>query len=243
MKIHLPLIHPARSPKAGQHYLPIGFTKSGRAIWPAMGGAPDDGDGDVDPDDRGDNDGTGTDTGAGGSGANTEGDAASIAAQLDAVTRRMQAADKRASAAEQKLKEQEDAKKDELTKTTERVAELEKAVQERDSELGKLRLQNAFLTVNDFDWQDPDDALALAERGGYMEGVVGEDGTVDASQLKKKLNELATKKPHLVKAKQGEDNNGGGTPPPSGAPVGSKGKKDKGPSRDMLAAKYPIINR
>lgn len=93
-----------------------------------------------------------------------------------------------------------------------------------------MRLQNAFLTAETgITWHDPADALALAERQGYLAEVVNDEGKVDASKLAAKLKELAKAKPHLVK--DNGSNNGGGKPPerqgPTGSNVGGKGKGGK----------------
>lgn len=161
---------------------------------------------------------------------------------FDRLRKQLSAADKRREDAEKRLKEIDDSKKDELTKTTERVAELEEVLKERDSELAEMRLQNAFLTADTgITWHDPTDALALAERQGYLTEVISEDGKVDAAKLKVKLQELAKAKPHLVKTDAvGQKKE---TPRPStGNKVGSKGTTK--PTETKLPSRYDrYLNR
>lgn len=201
------------------------FTWRGRDIYSVCGAEGDDGD---DDGSDGDPDSDGEDTG--GTGATTDGSGTVTREEFDQLRNQLSAADKRRDAAEKKLKDLDDAKKDELTKATERAQELEKTVQQRDKDIAELRLQNAFLTAETgITWHDPADALALAERQGYLAEVVAEDGKVDQGKLKVKLKELAKAKPHLVKtdtapegSKTKED-----PKPPTGQKVGSKGTNGK----------------
>jgi hypothetical protein len=225
-------------PTIGALLAPL-FTWRGRDFYPVFG-AEGDGDGDDDGSGEGDDD-TGDGTG---NKADDDGSATVSQAEYDKLLARLKASDKNNSAVQKKLKEIEDGKKDELTKATERVAELEKAQEASAKEISEMRLQNAFLTANtDITWHDPGDALALAERKGYLEGVVDEDGKVDSKKLEAKLKELAKASPHLVKSGKSDDSSGGkGTPVvATGSNVGGKGKKtDKGPD---LSRYNHILNR
>jgi len=196
------------------------FTWQGMDVYPVFGaegeGGTDD-DPDSEPDDDEETDGG---EGEGGTGSGTV-----SREEFEALRKQLSAADKNKSAAEKKLKEIEDAKKDELTKATERATELEKQMEKQGQELADLRLQNAFLTADTgITWHDPADALALAERQGYLAEVVGEDGKVDAGKLGTKLKELAKAKPHLVKTGKQEEPKGNTA---TGAKVGGKGKAGK----------------
>ncbi len=198
------------------------FTWRGRAVYPVFGAEEDGGGGgepDSDPDD--DNDAE-TGEGAEGKGSDTV-----SRAEFEQLRNQLKAADKNKSAAERKLKELEDAKKDEFTKTTERVAELEKTNAQQAKDLADMRLQNAFLTADTgVTWHDPADALALAERQGYLAEVVDEEGKVDTGKLTAKLKELAKAKPHLVK--NGNEENEKEKPAgPTGSKVGGGSKKTK----------------
>lgn len=184
--------------------------------------------------------GTGT-GGAGEGGTTDDGDAAKMREHLSAADRKREAAEKARDEALAKLKEIEDKDKSELEKTTERVVQLEQEVAKRDSELAKLRLENAFLTVNDIQWHDNEDALRAAEMGGYLEDVV-KDGKVDQGKLKAKLKQLAEKKRHLVKATTGE----APPPGPSGAPLGSGQRPPNNngePDEAALKARYRSLRR
>lgn len=221
---------------AGTLLAPL-FTWRGRDVYPVKGAEGDDDGGTDDPDGEpgdGDDDDAGSGTSGGGSDTVSRED-------FERLKNQLSAADKGKAALEKRLKEIDDAKKDELTKATERAEELERTVAARDKELADLRMQNAFLTADTgITWHDPADALALAERQGYLAEVVGEDGKVDGAKLRLKLQELAKAKPHLVKddgaSSNGTSKKNTDTPPASGGKVGSKGqsggeKKDKIPSR------------
>jgi hypothetical protein len=210
----------------GARFAPL-FTWRGQAVYPVFG-AEGEGEGDGDSGGAPDDDET-DDTGKGDEGKGAE---TVSREEFEALRKQLSAADKNKSAAEKKLKEIEDSKKDELTKATERVAELEKKAVQQDKDLADMRLQNAFLTADTgITWHDPADALALAERQGYLAEVVGEDGKVDAGKLTAKLKELAKAKPHLVKTGSEEQSGKGTTSktPPTGSKVGGKsnGKSDE----------------
>lgn len=231
-QIDQPLEDVRLHPRTGELLEPL-FTWHGGAVWPVLGGADGDDDGDGDPNSESDDDNeddTGKDTGSDGSDTVTRED-------FDKLRNQLRANDKAKSALEKKLKEQDDAKKDELTKATERVTELEKTNASQAKEIADMRLQNAFLTADTgITWQDPGDALALAERRGYLAEVVDEDGKVDSAKLATKLKELAKAKPHLVKSGSDSSDSGSGkTPPatPTGGAVGGKGSKDKDKGPDL----------
>jgi len=146
-------------------------------------------------------------------------------ADLDAALRRMKAADKNAADLAKKVREYEDKDKDEKTKATERVEELESTLSSKDETIGQLRLQNAFLLSNSVTWDDPEYALDYAERKGYLKDVKDEDGNVDAKELKRALEKLSKDKPSMVsKTSEDEDED---DVPASGQRVGSKRKSTK----------------
>lgn len=199
------------------------FTWRGKAVYPVFG-AEGEGDDDGEPD-------SGPDTGEGagaGEGTEEKGSDTVTRAEFEALQNRLRAADKNKAAAEKKLKDAEDAKKDEYTKATERVAELEKKDAANAKEIGELRIQNAFLSADTgITWHDPADALALAERQGYLAEVVDDEGKVDAGKLTAKLKELAKAKPHLVKDGSTEDKGKEKPAGPTGSKVGGTGKGSK----------------
>lgn len=213
------------------------FTWRGKDIFAVYGASQPTGEPDSEPDDDDDNEGEGEPAGDGTGGSDTV-----SREDFEKLRQQLSAADKNRSEAEKRLKAIEDAKKDELTKATEQVEELTKQVEANAKELAEARLQNAFLTADTgITWHDPGDALALAERKGYLEGVVGEDGKVDSVKLAVKLKELAKNSKHLVKDESSEPE---GAKPPvrTGAPVGGKTKKTKDEGPDL--SRYDrLINR
>lgn len=220
------------------------FTWHGRDFYPVFGaevGGEGDGDGDGDPDGDGDTDGG---EGDGEEGSGTEKPVTRD--EFDKLRKQLSMSDKKRSEAEKALKAIEDGKKGELEKATERAAELEKVTVAQAKELAEMRLQNAFLTADTgITWHDPADALALAERRGYLDGVVDEDGKVDDKLLGTKLQEMAKAKPNLVKAGASSAEGGGQQQPktpPTGSKVGKNGKsgKEEGPNLDRYAH---VLNR
>lgn len=183
-------------------------------------------------------------TGSGGTG---EGAPPAATDETARMKEHLSQADKKRAEAEKarddalaRLKEFEDKDKTELQRTTERVAELEKQVQQRDEDLASLRLENAFLTVNSVQWHDPKAALLLAQREGYLEDVVDDKGKVDEVKLKTKLEKLGKDKAYLVK----KDDNGAPPPPPSGQPAGSGTKGNKTGSDDAaIVGRYRALRR
>lgn len=217
------------------------FTWHGMDVYPVFGAEGDDDDDDDQNSGSGDDDETGT-----GTGTQDDGSGTVSRADFDKLRGQLSAADKSRAAAEKRLKEIDDKGKDELTKATERVTELEKAREADSKEIADLRLQNAFLTSDTgITWHDPADALALAERQGYLAEVVGEDGKVDQAKLNTKLKELAKAKPHLVKT--GSDDQGSKDKDkekiaPTGSKVGSKGGKGSSDEPDL--SRYSrLLNR
>lgn len=199
------------------------------------------GDGD-DDDDSGDGDGSG-DSGSGDDSGDSDDDSGSdgdddadAKAELEKVKARLKAADQRASKAENLLKKQEDAKKDDLTKATERVTELEATVEEKDTTITSLRLENAFLTANKHSWHKPAAALALARSEGYLSEVVDDDGIVDNKKMSSALDKLAKENAYLVKT------GGSGSSGESAGGRSGNGKDDKA-IKEQDARRAPALQR
>lgn len=231
-------------PHTGATIQPIGFRRNGFPIWPVMGASPDDSSNDGTSGDGEPGNGDGEGEGGEGQGGTDDeggkdGDKPVSRADFERLERHLAEADRKRTAAEAKLKEIEDAKKDDLTKAQERLAELEKAAEAKDGEIAQLRLDNAFLRSNEVEWHDQKAAILVAEREGYLEGVI-KDGKVDEKALRGKLKELAKAKPYLVKKASSEQ-----TPPPSGGAVGSGGKGGKNGSTDeaKLKQRYRVLDR
>jgi hypothetical protein len=169
-----------------------------------------DGDKDGDKDDDGKND-KDDDTDSGGDdgddddgNSSGDGDDDTVSkADLERMEKRMKAADKRAADAEKRLKEIDDAKKGDLEKAQDKVTELETENTTLRESLQSERLNNAFLSANKHTWHKPSAALKLAQSEGFLDGVVGEDGTVDNKALSSALDKLAKEHDYLTKPREG----------------------------------------
>jgi hypothetical protein len=169
-------------------------------------------------------------------------------AEYERVKRHRAAADRRKAELETEVStlktenaalkaEGKDGKLDEAT--TARVTELQKTVDESSKTIQTLRINNAFLSANDFTWHDPEDAMRLAD---LSEVEIEEDGTVVG--LKEALKKLAKAKPHLIKKAEvkddadvdDEDKN------PSGSATNGRRKGGRAkPDRAALSKTYPVL--
>lgn len=207
----------------------------------------DDGDDDDDSDDDDDagNGGSG-DSGSGDddddddSGSDGDDDTVSKA-DLLRMEKRMKAADKRASEAEARLRKIDDADKTELQKAQDRVTELEEESDTLRNDNKGLRLQVAFLSINDQAWHKPGVALRLAQSEGYLDDVVGEDGTVDEKAMKKAMQNLAKEHEYLVN-KGGGSGGGSGSSGESAGGRSKNGKDDK-QQEDTDRRRAPALSR
>lgn len=225
---------------------PIGITSKGVAVFAIRGadpGDPDDQNGEGGESGSGENGGSGGGTGSEGQNTgNNEGSGENegstpktySAEEFAALEARMKAADANASKAQNALKAIEDAKKDDLTKATEKVTELESSLKEKDNTIAELRFANEFALNNSVVWHDP--SLVLAQVRNRPEVTVNEDGTIKG--LDAALKALAKEKPFLVK-QDGETSG----PPRSGSSTGS-GASGKPPKKDeaALRRKYAALN-
>lgn len=137
-----------------------------------------------------------------------------------------------------------------------------KAREERNAtSLRAVRMENAFLKAagnvkdrdgNTIEWEDPEDALAVAERLDLLDDVLDDDGTVDRRAMVRALRELAKRKPHLVKkpskaSGQDEDDDDEDEPVvrPTTRKVNGrrKGRGTGDTDRAALAKKFPALNR
>jgi hypothetical protein len=145
---------------------------------------------------------------------------------------KMKAADKRASDYEAQLKQLRDK---DLPATEKLQRDYEAAVQQVETfreTNGKLALENAFLSDNTYEWQNPKRALQLIDRSGVE---IGDDGAVKG--LKEALKALATSDPYLLKAKT-ED-----PPPPGGTVPGNNGSTGGAtPDHKSLVGRFPALS-
>jgi len=162
------------------------------------------------------------------------------------LRKRMQAADRRRSEAEAELQKIKDAEKTDLERAQGQVEELTKSTEALTEQVNSLRLENAFLTANKHSWHDPEDALDVARRKGYLEDAVDEEtGEVDKKALMKALDRLASEKKYLVDTGSKDDGDDDEPGEPSGEPAGrrSDNSKDTRAKKQQLQKRFPILNR
>ncbi|QGH73966.1 hypothetical protein SEA_HIDDENLEAF_15 [Microbacterium phage Hiddenleaf] len=120
-----------------------------------------------------------------------------------------------------------------------------KANEKLTAENTRLRLENAFLTENGFDWVDPKAALRLAD----LDAVEIDEKTGKVVGLNSALTKLAKDSPYLLKPKaddedkdkDGEDKKPRRTgQPPRG---GTQKQSDAAAREAKLRAKYPALRR
>lgn len=127
------------------------------------------------------------------------------------------------------------------------VEQTTKANEKLVAENTRLRLENAFLTENGFDWVDPKAALRLAD----LDSVEIDEKTGKVVGLNSALTKLAKDSPYLLKPKaddedkDGKDKDGKPAPRRTGqAPRGGTQKEaDQAAREAKLRAKYPALRR
>lgn len=260
-------------PKTGEMITPLGYGKRG-PVWPVMGGAPDDDDAggdddndadeDADEDDESDDEDSDDDgdEGEDGKKGKKKGNAqAKIKALEEEKDRHFRKANKfrtRAEAAEAEVaalkakyesgndKDDKDGDKDTKPKVDDaKLKAAEKQAQE-------LKIENAFLSVNEIDWINKGQVMTLLQADDDYEIEFDENGKVDRKSLKAELKRFAKANPHLVKKPAAKTDDGdddadeGGTGSKSTAPKMNgqrKGKKNQPKTREELAKKFPALNR
>lgn len=160
--------------------------------------------------------------------------------EYEAVVRRMKAADRRSSELEAADKARVAATQTETERLTAERDELKTYKEAAESNLRNLRIENSFLLANTHSWVDMEDALRLAD---LSEVTIDEDGKVDGKALRKALDDLAKRKPHLVKPATSST-----TTPPAGASAPEmngtpKGAGDRSPDRAALAKRFPVLGQ
>lgn len=191
--------------------------------------------------------GTGTDPNAQGQGAQSgtgtppEGQAQSgqtySETEYKALMARMQAADKRASENEAALRQLRDKDMPELQKAQRDLQELTSQNQQLTAELGTLRIANAFLTDNSFEWHNAEAAMQLLDRSRI---TIDSDGKVTG--MKDALKALATAHPYLLKPKAPDQQQT--PPPPPGTPPangGIGGGAGTAPAQADLMKRFPAM--
>lgn len=240
------------------------FWQGGFSMLPLlMGTAPSGGDGasgdgstsgDSGGSGGGSTDPAGGDSGSGGDGGSGDsGHEESVPlSKFKQMEEQLRAADRRRAEFENKLKAIEDKDKSELERATGKVQELEQVKAQLEKQLQTLRVQNAFLMGNSYSWHDPEDALALAERKGFLDEAINkETGEIDQDKVKAGLKAFADKHKHLIKEASPDEGDGKGsskkepkqgtaTPPPVGS-NGAGNKGGTGKSDEELKRKYRAL--
>lgn len=275
-----------RHPKTGVLIKPLGFLKSGKAVWPVLGAGSDDPDDpeftrgvddDVEDDDEAEDEDEEENTKkrpVKKSSKSKKDDEDDDEDDEDEDDSRAHRASQQAKRYRLKLRQKEreleefktaqankDKKPDEIV--TQELSEARTSVTKLTEQNRTLNAQLAFFSVpTGIDWVDPADAFALAEREGLLEDVIDEDGNVDKRELRRGLRDLARRKKHLVKVQEDpkargrkttdddedEDEEDDEEEPRSRRSAstmngGRKGKRQAGPSKSQLAAKFPVLNR
>lgn len=114
-----------------------------------------------------------------------------------------------------------------------RIAELEKGI-------SNLVVKTAFLENKDYEWHNPERALALVD---LSEVEVGEDGSVkNPDVLKAAIKKLADEEPYMLKPKNGEDDDKKDKPGiKTGDAPKPKPKSDDKAKLEALKSKYPAL--
>lgn len=103
-----------------------------------------------------------------------------------------------------------------------------------------LMLENAFLKATGFDWVDPEAAMALAD----LSKVEFDEKTNRAIGLESALQDLAKKKPFLLKPKDNEEDEDKGARRTGRPPrPGSQRQANAAQREAALRAKYPGLRR
>jgi hypothetical protein len=237
---------------------PLGYTRSGRPVWPIFGAEPDDDDDEDDSDDDDDEDSAADKSKAKDKAGKDDDDdeLETERARAERYRARMKAADRRATEAERRLREAE-AKKDGDGEdgSAAVVAEKDKQIESLSEANRTLRLQNAFLLDNTHTWHDPADVMALVLKDEDVE--IDEEGEVTG--VKDALKRIAKRKPWLIKVEDkstggdddDEDDDEDDTEEPaaqrrtsrSGSAAAGRRKRKGEADREALLRTYPALAR
>lgn len=157
-------------------------------------------------------------------------------AEYDAIKNQLRAADQRRDAAEKDAKALRDAQLSEEEKRKRDLAEAQAELAKRDEAVKQLKLENAFVTDNTYDWHDPKTALKVADLSGV---TIDDAGKVTG--LKEALKATAESNPWMVKPKDGVTAPSGGAPAGSTGVGSSAGANASGVSRTDLEKKFPAL--
>jgi vacuolar-type H+-ATPase subunit I/STV1 len=232
----------------------IGYREDGSPIWLFQGGAPEDdddgsndggktGEGDGDPEGEKGKEDDSDDDDDDDDGAGDEGLPESVKAilkknrdELKAERRKRKEAEQARDAASGKVRDFEDKDKSEIQRAQETADREKERADNAEKKANRLALRNAFLSLPDVAWVDPDDAVDFAlNRYGLQDLEVDDDGKVDKKSIKAIAKKLSDEKPYLVKAPEES-----GGKPTGGSFNGGKKPRDT-TNEAALASKYPAI--
>lgn len=157
------------------------------------------------------------------------------AAEYEALRARMVAADQRAATKEAELKQLVDKDLPEMDKLRRDLEETKTRETQATEALATLRIENAFLTDNTHQWQNPATALKLLDRSKI---TVDADGKVEG--MKVALEALSKSDTYLLKPAQAPE--GGDTTPPLGTPPANGGAgKDAATNKAGMVKRFPAM--
>lgn len=160
--------------------------------------------------------------------------------------RAKQEAIERAERAEHALEELQDRDRTETDKITRRATKAEERVSKLEPTTRRLAIENAFLKASfgsdkrkAINWIDAGDVLLLVTK--ELDGIkIGDDGEIDEDDVRSVVDDIAKRKPHLVRKDKKEP----AEQQPSGGPVGSSGKQTpEQASYEELARRFPAMRQ
>jgi chromosome segregation ATPase len=157
--------------------------------------------------------------------------------EFEQLRNQLRTADQKRAEAERKLTEKERAEMGELDRAKAERDDLKNQLAQAQQTIQSLRLDTAFLKDNTYEWHDSAAALRLADLNGVE---YKEDGTVNG--LRDALKKLAEANPWLLKAKEGNDGEGGQNQQPARrtVPMNNSGQQT-GTDRTALESKFPAL--
>lgn len=168
-----------------------------------------------------------------------------ILAQDEIIARKQEKLDEAETELQELRKFREETETAKLTEQQKRDKEFEEVTQERDTlraGVEKLVLKNAFLSSKEFDWHNPERALALVDLSD-LEVVQTKDGSFgikNPDELSKRIKALAESDGYLLKKEDTEPKWTGKTGDPK---PGNKKVTDEAAERARLEKKYPSLRK
>lgn len=158
----------------------------------------------------------------------------------DQLFKRMQAADRAKAAAEAKVKEHEQAQMGELDRAKAQLDEETSRADAAEEALKAMRIENEFHRLNKNSWHDVSDVLAAID---LSKVEIGDDGKITG--MAEAIKDVAKRKPHFLKSKaeDGEDGEGTGPPAANGANNGRRKGHQGQPDVKALVARFPALGK